>query len=467
MYGGVRSVVRRPTRVSLTVIGSRTPAANGGDTTCLMVTHAPLISELQRAVPSKAAARLAFRGVPSTSAGRPLGTSTTKTTADRWPQREAERQGLLAACALGSADVLVCNLFSLDVLALGEALGVPVVVVSPFWSEERCPLALLDAVRTELPDLAAALDTATAATATLSWPVVEHWLWRTLLDDLGEWRERALGLNPCPFVDALAAAGGRLPPAPPLVYTLCTRLMPPAWRTTLANLTAAAPQAIHVVGPLTTLPSGSEDHEEEEEDDNDMPTVYVGLGSMEAGGQLDAADAALLLGALVGAVASVAPQRGWPPRVLVVAHSPDPDHAPLAAAAAAAATSAVMVRPRRGPVRDLAEWLRARPRLAVAVHHGGAGTVVDVARAGVPQLIVPFHYDQPAWGAAVVAAGAGAVLPRDWRACSSATWEAALAQALAVPRGSRDLNALAADVTAECDGALDRVAAIVRASVLV
>ncbi|MFI7585169.1 glycosyltransferase [Kocuria sp. M1N1S27] len=35
---------------------------------------------------------------------------------------------------------------------------------------------------------------------------------------------------------------------------------------------------------------------------------------------------------------------------------------------------------------------------ALAVHHGGAGTVHAVARAGVPHVVVPFLADQPFWG---------------------------------------------------------------------
>jgi sterol 3beta-glucosyltransferase len=38
------------------------------------------------------------------------------------------------------------------------------------------------------------------------------------------------------------------------------------------------------------------------------------------------------------------------------------------------------------------------PRAAAAIHHGGAGTVHAVARAGVPSVVVPFIGDQPFWG---------------------------------------------------------------------
>lgn len=39
------------------------------------------------------------------------------------------------------------------------------------------------------------------------------------------------------------------------------------------------------------------------------------------------------------------------------------------------------------------------PRAAVAIHHGGIGTLQAVARAGVTSIIVPFIADQPFWGA--------------------------------------------------------------------
>jgi sterol 3beta-glucosyltransferase len=41
-------------------------------------------------------------------------------------------------------------------------------------------------------------------------------------------------------------------------------------------------------------------------------------------------------------------------------------------------------------------WLL--PRCAVALHHGGIGTVLAAARAKVPQLVMPLAFDQPFWG---------------------------------------------------------------------
>jgi sterol 3beta-glucosyltransferase len=57
------------------------------------------------------------------------------------------------------------------------------------------------------------------------------------------------------------------------------------------------------------------------------------------------------------------------------------------------------------------DWLF--PRMAAVVHHGGIGTTTAGLRAGVPNVVVPFNYDQPFWGATVARLGAGpAPVPR-------------------------------------------------------
>jgi sterol 3beta-glucosyltransferase len=47
------------------------------------------------------------------------------------------------------------------------------------------------------------------------------------------------------------------------------------------------------------------------------------------------------------------------------------------------------------------------PRVAMAVHHGGAGTTTAAARAGVPQVILPHILDQYYWAHRVERLGIG------------------------------------------------------------
>lgn len=69
------------------------------------------------------------------------------------------------------------------------------------------------------------------------------------------------------------------------------------------------------------------------------------------------------------------------------------------------------------------------PRLAAAVHHGGAGTTHTAARAGAPQVVVPQIADQPYHAARVAALGIGAANDGPTLTVDSLT--AALAIALA------------------------------------
>jgi sterol 3beta-glucosyltransferase len=47
------------------------------------------------------------------------------------------------------------------------------------------------------------------------------------------------------------------------------------------------------------------------------------------------------------------------------------------------------------------------PRTAAVIHHGGAGTTHTAARAGIPQIVVPFFADQPFWARRVAETGIG------------------------------------------------------------
>jgi len=47
------------------------------------------------------------------------------------------------------------------------------------------------------------------------------------------------------------------------------------------------------------------------------------------------------------------------------------------------------------------------PRVAAAVHHGGAGTMTASSRAGVPQVVIPQMSDQPCFADRVQQLGRG------------------------------------------------------------
>jgi sterol 3beta-glucosyltransferase len=92
---------------------------------------------------------------------------------------------------------------------------------------------------------------------------------------------------------------------------------------------------------------------------------------------------------------------------------------------------------------------RVLPRCRAAVHHGGAGTTMAVARAGLPALVASVWGDQPFWGWRLVRSGVGATIP--FRKMTMAKIDRALDVLLEAETAAR-AKALGAVLAAE-DGA--------------
>ncbi|MCI2236986.1 glycosyltransferase [Paenibacillus sp. TRM 82003] len=143
------------------------------------------------------------------------------------------------------------------------------------------------------------------------------------------------------------------------------------------------------------------------------PFLYAGFGSMAAGDPVHRARAV------------VAAARAHGLRTLLVTgwgglEQPRGERAPDVLAVPAVPHDAVL------------------PRASVAVHHGGAGTVHAVARAGVPSVVVPFTADQPFWAALLHRRGL-ASRPVRPRHLDTAPLTAAVAQAQACHRTAQEV----------------------------
>ncbi|WP_235561477.1 glycosyltransferase [Brevundimonas sp. Root1279] len=110
------------------------------------------------------------------------------------------------------------------------------------------------------------------------------------------------------------------------------------------------------------------------------PPVYVGFGSMGMAASHDAAQAAVEAARSHGRRVVLA--QGW------AGFEPIDDGADCFTV---------------GDVNQQALF----PRVAAAIHHGGAGTTTAAARAGAPQIVVPQIVDQPFWAGRIAALGAG------------------------------------------------------------
>jgi len=91
------------------------------------------------------------------------------------------------------------------------------------------------------------------------------------------------------------------------------------------------------------------------------------------------------------------------------------------------------------------DWLF--PRMAAAVHHGGAGTTAAAVRAGIPSVIVPFYGDQPFWARCLQREGV-APPALDRKSLSAEALASAIGSALQEP-ARRSAAALGERVRAE------------------
>jgi UDP:flavonoid glycosyltransferase YjiC (YdhE family) len=103
---------------------------------------------------------------------------------------------------------------------------------------------------------------------------------------------------------------------------------------------------------------------------------------------------------------------------------------------------------------------RLFPRVAAVVHHGGAGTVMTAARAGVPQVLAPHLLDQYYWGRQIHRLGLGP-RPLSRRRLDAGALAGALHDVVAEAGPRRRAAALAAPLRAR-DGVGDAVARLSR-----
>jgi UDP:flavonoid glycosyltransferase YjiC (YdhE family) len=88
------------------------------------------------------------------------------------------------------------------------------------------------------------------------------------------------------------------------------------------------------------------------------------------------------------------------------------------------------------------------PRCAGVIHHGGAGTVHTVARAGVPSLTLGFVAEQMDWGRRLAATGA-ALAPRSFWKTKPEVLARSMSDLVTVPSFATSARALASTVGSE------------------
>ena len=213
----------------------------------------------------------------------------------------------------------------------------------------------------------------------LSYRLMEQAMWQPYRSGFQRWRRDAGMPDAGPFGPAARLYTGRVP----VVYGFSGLVVPPpddwpAWHRAAGYWTAPA--------------RGSWDREDARVAAflrDGTPPVFVGFGSMTS------RNPERVLARVVEALRVVG-RRGLLTGAAGAARS----------AGSASARPALLEAPDM-LVAEGFSHARALPRVAAAVHHGGAGTVATSLMAGVPTVVVPFFADQFFWGRRVAALGAG------------------------------------------------------------
>jgi UDP:flavonoid glycosyltransferase YjiC (YdhE family) len=241
----------------------------------------------------------------------------------------------------------------------------------------------------------------------LSHAIVERSLWLPWRAAINRWRVAHLGLAPLPRGGPFAVLGRNIP----VVYGISPHVVPPPpdwpdWRVVAGYWFLDRPPGWQAPAQLERFL------------ERGPAPVYVGFGSM---GLSDGGQATTLIHAL-----RLAGYRG------VLALNPPP-------AAELLGDDMFVI----GPTWH--DWLFER--VALVVHHGGAGTTAAALRAGVPAVIAPVGVDQYFWAARLALLGCG-VDAGSLRTLTAERLAHALRQA-AAPRVRAQAQALSALIAGE------------------
>lgn len=279
-----------------------------------------------------------------------------------------------AACLQASkgADIIICNLFTLEGYFIAQHLRIPCLVASPHILTRTPPSGFQRKLAEAYPSLFEKLKS--AASNQVSYAEVEHWMWRLFLSDFGQACE-AVGIPSVPLAAASQETHAQLPPPTPLLYGISPTVMARQsyWPESVSLSGFWTPPAMLHLSPDSALVSLVEAAS--------SPLVYVGFGSMERY-LLDVSWEGFFQ-ALESALESCSMEA-------IFQCTQD--------GSIAQAFAQLSVRPKRAHLWTSPtphQWLF--PRCSVILHHGGSGTVATALLAQRPQIICPVMFDQSFW----------------------------------------------------------------------
>eukprot|EP00439_Symbiodinium_sp_Y106_P055952 s1777_g7.t2 len=365
-------------------------------------THAELKGHLQHSKEaSPLSAHVSWRPLATPCFVRPTSADEAHTPDILDLQGRRRAEWVEAVAAARDADALVCNLFAMPpVYHLSERLDVPWMCCSPCLVPYSMPPGFEQGFAETMPELFAFLreqDTNVAVPSeppAFSWKTVCNWLWPVFTESHALLREELLGLAPVPgYAEEVGAERDHFDAKTLRLGKFLLGI--PAALLSAADPGRALPTEAKICGHWSpSLDVASQRCSEEYQElsaflqncEEQKSTVkgrpfYVGFGSMGAEGLVPEVDKMIKI---------LLDTCKWMGRPLVLM----------------APSSATFCK--QELLEDGIFWCQHAvphgwllPRCAVAIHHGGIGTVLAALRAQVPQLVLPLAYDQPFWASCV------------------------------------------------------------------
>mmetsp|Transcript_969 Transcript_969/g.3069 ORF Transcript_969/g.3069 Transcript_969/m.3069 type:complete len:505 (-) Transcript_969:368-1882(-) len=349
---------------------------------------------------------------------------------------EEERAELLQACH--GADVIVCNLFTLEGFHISEKMRIPCVIVSPCLPPNRMPATFERQFMDEFPLLyrklkasARGLEDEDALSRPVCWSDVTAWMWRVFLDDHGTWREQCLGLPAIPLDKFEEEGGEPLPQAPLLLLTVSQRLLALdesdqflAWKSCarfVGNQVRESSKSVELDKELMSFLSSSHSLQAGDRVETSAPsrTVCVCFGSMPSLGFLESAEekdvdsAEAFLVTIMRGLKSLNLRCVW---MLQGFHPTIKSKLERAAGACVHHHFFTFVAHPHALIL---------PHCFAMIHHGGAGSVAAAIRHGCMHIVFPLTFDQIYWAVLLERAGL-ACRAQPWRSVTDESIKSSL-----------------------------------------
>ncbi|KAI7903734.1 uncharacterized protein BX663DRAFT_507407 [Cokeromyces recurvatus] len=292
-------------------------------------------------------------------------------------ERIVERKQLWEACQILKPTKLVYTTFVLEGWSIAEKLKIPSVVVS-FFSLDLYPIP--DEFEAEIIKSFPKLYD--SQLRSIWYPHIHHWMWRLFLEDMGDFREFILNLDPIPTC---------FDNIPPFIYAIDPDLF-------YGNREGAT------MGGFWSLMTKEKEINSNDNRSQQKPILLIHFGSMDTLSPIlcNIDQCSIFLDEIQQRILEILAYNNNLFDIIWIISSQDTI---LYKLVKAKFTTGYNSRLRIiSPAIDHAAFIQSHNVFGI-IHHGGMNTCFTMIQLGIPQAIIPFMFDQHAWARKLTSIG--------------------------------------------------------------